>query len=390
MSEKIIEGVVVKVTKDYCVLLCEDGTFKNVPRQKGEVPLLGNSFSYKEQKRTGVFATSLKGISVLAMAAVLFIAVLLSGVTKSQAEYAYVVAIDINPSIELHLDEDFEVVEVVPLNEDGEKIVALINVEGDLYRITKSIISESINQGYLTSNEAGAVNTTIIDLENTKQMPSETQLQKVISEELVQHDIAATVEIFQESKDYYEIAKKENLSVNQFRKFQDMAANGFVEEKHVMEEKSILDEEEKQQDQTNVETKSGENSNASTPELPDAATSHREEPDQNQQKNKPNNQNATNKEQKNKKNQNKQEPSPEKRQNEPEEQGNQPEANTNEEPDERSPETNGKTNGGKPDVTVQPKTDKGKPKEVDDESKSDKERLNIPEEGAKPEPLGRE
>lgn len=48
-KQKIYKGIVMEVTRDSIVLLCEEGKFKNVPRPFSKVPKIGDTFTYQEK-----------------------------------------------------------------------------------------------------------------------------------------------------------------------------------------------------------------------------------------------------------------------------------------------------------------------------------------------------
>ena len=67
-----------------------------------------------------------------------------------QSKVAATIMLDVNPSLEIKVDEDEKVLEVLPLNEDGKKIVAdLDTVSDDLIETVDTIILSMIDNGYL-------------------------------------------------------------------------------------------------------------------------------------------------------------------------------------------------------------------------------------------------
>lgn len=236
MKKNSIEGVVVKVTQSYCVLLCEDGTFKNIPRNKKEVPKLGERLTYDHKPQFTLF--QFKYISAMSMAAILFISFVTYGFIQKSSEPYYVVAIDINPSIELYLNRDLKVLTLSPLNEDGKKIVDLLEIEdADLYTMTEKIVT--VSKRYFNQHDKGLISTTIVNLKDLTAIHFESNLKETIENQLHNHQVIAEVKVFNETKEYYDQAQFMNLSVNKYRLYETLNKKGIVSGIKEIKEKSL-------------------------------------------------------------------------------------------------------------------------------------------------------
>lgn len=235
MIKKPIDGVIIKVTDRQCVVLSDDGTFQNVPLENNEYPLIGERVTY--HKKT----TSSFHFKMMVLVASLFVTSLLTyGLFYNNHEPYYVAVIDINPSIEIFLDEDYRVLDVVPLNTDGSKLMETIDTEdSDLYTVVANIVTNSIAQGYLKEDEKGLLNASIINLKNESDQSSVEHLSETINEQLMSHNIEADVQVFSEEKDFYDKANGEDLSVNKYRIFQILKSKGLAEEPVQVQGKSV-------------------------------------------------------------------------------------------------------------------------------------------------------
>ena len=67
--------------------------------------------------------------------------------------YAYM-SIDINPSIELGVNKNYQVIELIPYNEDGKKIVNKLHdwKKKDVHDVASEIMDEIKSQGYMKKN----------------------------------------------------------------------------------------------------------------------------------------------------------------------------------------------------------------------------------------------
>ncbi|MFD1037823.1 hypothetical protein ACFQ3N_05290 [Virgibacillus byunsanensis] len=236
MKKHTIEGVVTKVTENEYVLLCDDGTFKNIRRTENDVPMMGEKMMCTAKTQP----LPIKFVSTIAMVAILFIAFLSYGVLQNHSETHYIAATDINPSIEAHLDQDLNVVKLSALNADGKQIIDSIKSKGlDFYQVVNLIISESISKGFLTTEEQGRIETTLVKVTNDSDSPSERDLTEVIQTQLQRQNIVADVLVFNETKEFYDQAKHADVSMNKYRHFQTLREKGLVQNIHEVKEKSV-------------------------------------------------------------------------------------------------------------------------------------------------------
>ncbi len=162
MGEK--SGIVVKVTENYIVLIMPDGSFKNVKRSKSQVPLIGERFTYKEKQHSVFYYrwTAIAAIACMFVLAVFTYRLLMT--TNSQS--AYLVALDINPSIEIYADKNLVTTSVTALNEDAKKLTDADNYKGKkLLDTIDLIVEQSISEGYLEQNQKGLIKITVISIQ---------------------------------------------------------------------------------------------------------------------------------------------------------------------------------------------------------------------------------
>ncbi len=114
--------------------------------------------------------------------------------------YAYL-SIDINPSLELGVNKNCQVIELIPYNEDGEKIVSLLHdwEKKDIEDVTSEIMDVIQSQGYLKENHEVILSTVYV---NTDKQDHNKHIEKEIEQELdkvkeivQQEDLEVTVVI---------------------------------------------------------------------------------------------------------------------------------------------------------------------------------------------------
>lgn len=149
----MMQGTVMKITEHCIVVLCEDGTFRNLPHppvmpglgEKISVPVMaapahGNRYM-RFLKKQWIYAASL----ILLLGAV-FIFNYLQG-AKQPVTF---VAVDINPGLELVVNKHGRVDQVNLLNEDAMLLLSGKELENeDVYEALQLIFAQAEQQGYL-------------------------------------------------------------------------------------------------------------------------------------------------------------------------------------------------------------------------------------------------
>ncbi|MBB5174649.1 anti-sigma-I factor RsgI family protein [Texcoconibacillus texcoconensis] len=225
MNKETVNGTVVKVTEQHVVLLCEDGTFKNVPRKKEGVPVLGQKYISTVKKRFR-FNQLFKYASV-ASALLLFFVVYSFFLTVERSS-AYIVAIDMNPNIEISLDEDFNVLEVVGGNEDGKKIASGIDsTSGHFSKVTEKFIDEAIQTGYIKKQEDVQIATAVISLKSNLEVVN-TDFEEILKNSLKARELTGEISVTQASKEQYDQAKGARLSINKYQLYEELHDRGVI------------------------------------------------------------------------------------------------------------------------------------------------------------------
>ncbi|OQP00774.1 hypothetical protein BSK33_13200 [Geobacillus sp. 44B] len=141
------KGIVLELDEEFVTLLTPEGEFIQV--KKEDEYEIGEEIEAKMVKKPYVRHRSFRYAAVsLIAAAVLLIATLFR--FPSNEVYAYM-SIDINPSIEVGVDEQLKVLKLKAYNEEGEKIVSQLSrwKNEAFVVITKEIIELSMKKGYL-------------------------------------------------------------------------------------------------------------------------------------------------------------------------------------------------------------------------------------------------
>jgi hypothetical protein len=200
------KGVILEVDDRFLTLLTPEGEFLHAHKQDkqyalGEEILFSPLQVDRNRKKHLSFANklfSLKTLVTSAAALLLFMASLFPFNTKREV-YAYM-SIDVNPSLELGVNKNMEVIELNAYNSEGEEIIAGIDKwkEKDVSVITEILIDEMETQGFLEQNREVTISTVSIEKNENKleeKMAEEvSEIQEVVLEEnLVLTVMEATV-----------------------------------------------------------------------------------------------------------------------------------------------------------------------------------------------------
>ncbi|MDR0136939.1 anti-sigma factor domain-containing protein [Metabacillus idriensis] len=164
------KGIVVDRNDDYVTLLTPDGQFLKANKQKRsyelgeEITFFQLSDTSERAKSFGIF--NLRGMrnGLLAVMAIILLFFTVLPVFKDDKVYAYM-TIDINPSFELRLNEKLQVVQIEPMNEDGEKMLGDIKdwKNRKISDVFTKIVDKSKDLGYLKGDKEIFITTVTTD-----------------------------------------------------------------------------------------------------------------------------------------------------------------------------------------------------------------------------------
>lgn len=195
------KGVILEVDDRFLTLLTPEGEFLHAHKQDkqyalGEEILFSPIMVERNRKKHLSFTNklfSLKTLVTSAAALLLFMASLFPFHTKREV-YAYM-SIDVNPSLELGVNKNMEVIELNAYNIEGEEIIAGIDEwkEKDVSVITEILIDEMKTQGYLEQNREVTISTVSIEESETKLEEKMAEEVSEIQEVVVEENLELTV-----------------------------------------------------------------------------------------------------------------------------------------------------------------------------------------------------
>ncbi len=143
-------GIVMERTGKYVVLMTPNGEFKRV-RITGSRPDIGEEISIPAVPRRLFNMPRASWLAVAAAVILLLVASpLLTMVNQPpEAAFAYV-SVDINPSIELTMSNRYNVMDAQALNQDGEKVLAGVELKGmKVEKAVAKITEQAVKLGFI-------------------------------------------------------------------------------------------------------------------------------------------------------------------------------------------------------------------------------------------------
>ena len=172
-------------------------------------------YVYMEKKRKlPIMAT----ISTLCVVCLLFI-----GGLYYNNNYKVVskVGIDVNPSVELKVNQKEKVLEVVAKNEDGEKIISDMDLKGsDINVAVNALIGSMVKNGYI--NELA--NSILISVENNDSTKAETLRQEILNQ-IDMENLSIISQTVNEEKELTDLANEYNISLGKVKIIKQIMAN---------------------------------------------------------------------------------------------------------------------------------------------------------------------
>lgn len=219
----------------------------------------------KKKSLPSIFSSFKAKTAFAAVMALLLVCTSIFTINGNNEVYAYM-SIDINPSIELGVNDQFQVIEILPYNKDGEKIVKAMHdwKRKDIHVITKQIIQEVKTQGFAKMNHEIVIATVKTKTKETLQTASKWENEITEIKEDIQKE-QLEVKIMEASKKDRKQAKELGLSVGTYKESQGKKDSSKASEPKRSENNHMVHESNKEETSKNFENApiSEENQNQS-------------------------------------------------------------------------------------------------------------------------------
>ncbi len=140
----------------------------------------GSAIMFEEKRKTNHLFRNVAGIA----AALVLVVGGVFGVGSYRANYAVdsTISLDVNPSIEIQVNRNEKVLDVIPLNSDGEAVLGDMDLKGtDLEVTVNALVGSMLKNGYLSD----IANSILVSVDNSDPQKG-AQLQEKLTTEISQ------------------------------------------------------------------------------------------------------------------------------------------------------------------------------------------------------------
>ena len=131
------------------------------------------------------------------------------------------VGIDVNPSVELKINQKEKVLEVIANNEDGKKIISDMDLKGsDINVAVNALIGSMVKNGYITE----LANSILISVENNDNTKAETLRQEILNQ-INMENISIISQTVNEEQELTDLANQYNISLGKVKIIKQIIAN---------------------------------------------------------------------------------------------------------------------------------------------------------------------
>ena len=202
-------GTIMELKDNFAVVLTDDCDFVKI--QKNQNMELGQRvevYQNTDKRYWSIFNSKVIGVLIAACLIFGITGAYVMNVSSNDQPYAYV-TLDINPSIELAINEEYKVISVHNFNSDGKKVLGALSLEGETLDIAlKSIIDEASVLGYFKNNADGEVFITAVP--NSKHNDFKRYKDKITKD---LSDLVVKEEVFLEKSENTVVNKPNKINV---------------------------------------------------------------------------------------------------------------------------------------------------------------------------------
>jgi hypothetical protein len=187
-------GIVIEVNNKKATLLMKDGTFVTVRIPPGKHPSVGREY------QASYFSNRKRSLFVLPSLAALFAFVLLSGLvpTGSKSAAAAYVSFDINPSLEVGVDDDMRVIQIHPFNDEAKHLLKEYDMTVDkdfsFEEFAEKLIKAYETEGYMNNDHSMLITTVPSEEGNEKTAAALDQaVDTIVKDTVVKYPVQITV-----------------------------------------------------------------------------------------------------------------------------------------------------------------------------------------------------
>jgi len=260
---------VIEIYYDSIVVMAEDCTFKRIKKSDGLEEGMEIYFEDRDIIKNSNFTIKniSKGVAAVLIFAVTSLYVL--GFWNENYKSVALLAVDINPSVEMEINKNYRVIKISALNEEASKLPLEDLKNYPLIDALEEIVEMVETAGYIKKDESNRVLVTSVELKSNDE--GDKNLDNLIMEgkkkiEEVSNERGQQVEVvtIKSDRETLNKAKEENISVGKmeiYKEIEDENKNQDKNENEIMELKDKKSEESIKEVEKNEKVKKNNNEN---------------------------------------------------------------------------------------------------------------------------------
>lgn len=216
----INKGVIIEINKKYIIILDDDGEYIKLKSKKDTYISQEIYYTQNDLYKKKISYTKLSSIAAVFIMC-FFVASFfyLNNQDNSYGEEWLVVSVDINPSIEFSLNDQYIVRNVKPLNDEAKKLISEDWIGKDFDQVMTSYIDEVVEKEYL--KEEGTVLLAYYSKDQKIEDDSiKEKIEKIINESNANNP---SVALIKSSKEDLNKARKEKISLGRYGVYKEIS-----------------------------------------------------------------------------------------------------------------------------------------------------------------------
>ena len=263
----IYKGTVIEIYYDSIVVMAEDCTFKRIKKSDGLEEGMEIYFEDRDIIKNSNFTIKniSKGVAAVLIFAVTSLYVL--GFWNENYKSVALLAVDINPSVEMEINKNYRVIKISALNEEASKLPLEDLKNYPLIDALEEIVEMVETAGYIKKDESNRVLVTSVELKSNDE--GDKNLDNLIMEgkkkiEEVSNERGQQIEVvtIKSDRETLNKAKEENISVGKMEIYKEIEDENKNQDKNeIMELKDKKSEESIKEVEKNEKAKKNNNEN---------------------------------------------------------------------------------------------------------------------------------
>ncbi len=215
-------GLVAGIKDGYCLIVTNKGTYERVP-----APASGARVGAEVSYQNPFVSSYLRPVLVAACFLILLLGYALLRQATIPKAMAYV-SLDINPSLELSVDKDLNVIDVQYFNNDAANLMKPQNLEGkNLYDALTIIVNQAIAQKYISSDQDNLIVTTVDSTGAISTSPvDQEKIQDTLEKPIQSDGLTSDVKVYSVTNDFRSLAVDSGLSPGKFLVYEQLKDTG--------------------------------------------------------------------------------------------------------------------------------------------------------------------